>query len=54
MKQIFRILTLLFYGILTAQTINGKIISKENGKSAKQNGRTRHWNTRELYEYEAR
>ena len=32
MKQIFRILTLLFYGIFTAQTINGKIVSRENNE----------------------
>ena len=32
MKQIFGILTLLFYGIFTAQTINGKIISRENNE----------------------
>ena len=32
MKQTFGIFTILFYGILTAQTINGKIISKENNE----------------------
>ncbi|WPC10574.1 carboxypeptidase-like regulatory domain-containing protein [Riemerella anatipestifer] len=32
MKQIFGILVSLFYGIFTAQTISGKIISKENNE----------------------
>ena len=32
MKQIFGIFTILLYGILNAQTINGKIISKENNE----------------------
>lgn len=33
MKQIFGIFTILLSGILNAQTINGKIISKENNET---------------------